>query len=325
MKILVTGNLGFIGSNFVNYWLKNNSNDTIIGLDFYTYAANPEYFSKINKKPINQFIADIADFETISKIIQIEEPDHIIHFAAESHVCRSIETPLKFIYSNINGTANLLQAFYELWKDEQGHRFHHVSTDEVYGELELNEKELFHEDRKYAPRSPYAASKASSDFLVQAYYHTYKLDCVITNCSNNFGPGQHEEKLIPKTIISLLNGNPVTMYGSGEQRRDWLWVYDHCKAIELVFKNAQAGETYCIGGENEMSNIEIIHTIKDILDKLGILKDEFKIIRTNDRKTDDLRYAIDITKIKKLGFKPNKELFKKNLLKTINWYINEYI
>lgn len=336
--VLITGGFGFIGSNLVRYWLDTHPNDVVFCVDSLTYAARPDYVMRYVKEcgigpRFTHIYADITDQAKVREIMQVIRPDHVIHLAAESHVCRSIDGPRAFIHSNIVGTFNLLEAFRELWAESPlGHRFHHVSTDEVYGELDFISPgktcstlgdDKFHEKRAYQPRSPYAASKAASDHLVMAYHHTYGMDAVITNCSNNYGPNQHAEKLIPKTILSLLKKQPMTVYGAGTQVRDWLFVTDHCTAIDTVFHKGVSGETYCVGGERELTNVQVITKVHELMQAIMINEEiPLKWHHTNDRPTDDRRYAIDCTKIKQLGWTPSRD-FDDLLTLTILWYIDQ--
>lgn len=311
MKLLVTGGAGFIGANFVKYWLKNHPNDDIVNLDALTYAGNLENLKDCENNPRYTFIkGDITDGETVNKIM--EDIDIVVHFAAESHVDRSILEPSKFIRTNVLGTQVLLEAatYYHV------QRFHHVSTDEVFGALDLHDKKKFSEETPYNPHSPYSASKAASDHLVRAYHTTYGLPITITNCSNNFGPYQFPEKYIPLAITNLLEGQKIPVYGDGLHVRDWLYVEDHCRAIELVLEKGKVGETYCIGGmTNDVSNIEVVRKILKILGKSDDYIDYVK-----DRPGHDRRYAIDWSKIKKeLGWQPKYD-FDTWLEKTVQWY-----
>jgi len=312
MKLLITGGAGFIGSNFIHHWLDKYPDDEIVNLDCLTYAGNLENLREIENKKNYKFIkADIADKE-IRNIITKEKPDIIVNFAAESHVDRSILEPDKFIKTNIVGTYNLLEAA----RENGNIRFHHVSTDEVFGSLEKDEP-AFNEDTPYAPRSPYSASKAASDHLVQAFFHTFNLPTTISNCSNNYGPFQFPEKLIPLFITNLMEGKKVPLYGDGENVRDWLFVKDHCRAIELIIKKGKIGEMYCIGGDCEKTNKEITFKILELMEK-----DKGMIDFVADRKGHDRRYAIDFSKIKReLGWHPQVS-FEEGLEKTINWYKN---
>lgn len=313
-EIMITGGMGFIGSNLVKHWRKKYPDDKITIVDSLTYASR-EYY--VADEEFEFCYLDISKADEVRKAIRVLRPDHIIHLAAESHVCRSIDGPKDFIHTNIVGTFNLLEAFKDL---NNGGRFHHVSTDEVYGELCFDEREKFHELRKYAPRSPYAASKAASDHLVQAWHHTYNLATIITNCSNNFGPNQHEEKLVPKAILSCLKDEPMTIYGTGTQVRDWIHVKDHCEAIDVAFHKGFPGHTYCIGGNVEMTNMQMIGKIQLAASIIKGKRCELKLIRTNDRPTDDLRYAVDTGKINKLGWSANINDFSSHLLETVQWY-----
>ncbi len=310
MKLLVTGGAGFIGSNFILYWLKNYPNDYIINLDLLTYAGNPDNLKEIENHPGYQFVrGDICDTELVERLAD-EGLDAIVHFAAESHVDRSILDASVFVRTNVIGTHVLLEA-----ARKRNLRFHHVSTDEVYGSLSLEGGEKFSEQTAYDPRSPYSASKASSDHLVRAYFHTHKLPVTISNCSNNYGPFQFPEKLIPFFATNLIEGKKVPLYGKGLNVRDWLYVEDHCQAIDLILKKGKIGETYCVGGDSEKSNIEIA---KAILKSFG--KDESWIEYVEDRKGHDLRYAIDFSKIKKdLDWKPTVD-FTTGLEQTLDWY-----
>jgi len=310
MKILVTGGAGFIGSNFILYWLKNHPKDEIINFDKLTYAGNLENLKTVEKNPNYLFIrGDITNGEEVD--IVVKNADLIVHFAAESHVDRSIMGPSEFVRTNVIGTQVLLDSavFYKV-------RFHHISTDEVFGALNLDSKEKFNETTRYDPRSPYSASKASSDHLVRAYFHTYNLAVTITNSSNNYGPYQFPEKLIPLTITNLLEGKKVPVYGDGLYVRDWLYVEDHVTAIEKVIEKGKIGETYCVGGLTE--NISNIEVIKKIIRLLGKTDDEIEYIK--DRKGHDRKYAVDWTKIQKeLGWKPQND-FDTWLNKTVQWY-----
>lgn len=323
MKILVTGGCGFIGSNLIKR-LTKKTGIQFINIDAHTYAARPPMYKKKPANLINEKV-DIRDQLSVKRVMEKYRPDHIIHLAAESHVCKSILGPKDFVTTNINGTWNLLEEFKELWKNEpQKHRFTHVSTDEVFGQL--GKTGQFTEQSAIAPRSPYAASKASSDHLVQAYHTTYGLDVVITNCSNNFGPNQHAEKLIPKTIQSILRGDQVEIYGTGKQVRDWIYVEDHCAAIELLAAKGKSGERYCIGGDTEHSNLEMVSIISLLMTTMfGRGKYEAKIVHTDSRPTDDYRYALDSSKLKRLGWKTNNNDFTRNLQNTIMWYYDRLI
>ncbi|MFA7364949.1 MAG: dTDP-glucose 4,6-dehydratase [Patescibacteria group bacterium] len=310
-KILVTGGAGFIGSNFIRYWLKNNPEDYIVNLDKLTYAGKLENLKDVSTSSKYRFVlGDICDFNLVNGLMK--DIDLIVHFAAESHVDRSIENSADFVKTNIEGTRTLLEAA----KNNGGIRFHHISTDEVFGSLNIGDKK-FNEDTPYDPRSPYSASKASSDHLVRAYFHTYKLPITISNCSNNYGPYQFPEKLIPFFVLNLLKGKKVPLYGNGENIRDWIHVDDHNSGIEAIIKNGKIGETYCLGGDNEISNIEIA---RKILNYLGLGEDMIEFVQ--DRLGHDLRYAIDFSKAKEeLKWEP-KISFEEGLKNTIDWYKN---
>jgi len=310
MKLLVTGGAGFIGSNFIHYWLKNHPDDQVVNLDKLTYAGNLANLSSVQDNPNYKFIkGDICDGKIVNKIMK--GVDVVVHFAAESHVDRSILGPAIFIQTNVVGTQVLLDAALEA----KVKRFHHVSTDEIFGALTLEDKKKFTEKTPYNPRSPYAASKAAADHLVRAYHHTYGLPITISNCSNNFGPYQFPEKIISLAITNVLEGKKIPIYGDGLYVRDWIYVEDHCLGIKLILEKGKVGETYLIGADNEMANIDLAKTILKILDK-----DESFIEYVKDRPGHDRRYAIDATKIKKeLGFRP-KYNFEEALRLTIEWY-----
>ena len=311
MKLLVTGGAGFIGSNFILYWMNKYPNDSIVNLDKLTYAGNLESLRKVENQKNYRFIkGDICDADAVR--IAMHKVDLVVHFAAESHVDRSILGPAVFMMTNVVGTQTLLDAALQA----NVKHFHHVSTDEVFGTLKLGSKEKFHEQSQYNPRSPYSASKAASDHLVRAYRTTYGLPITITNCSNNFGPYQFPEKLIPLAITNLLEGKKVPVYGEGNQVRDWLYVSDHCRAIDLVVKKGKNGETYCIGGQ--MDGVTNLQVVKKIAKLLG--KDQSAIEFVKDRPGHDLRYAMDWTKIhRELGWKPEHD-FDTWLAKTVVWY-----
>ncbi len=307
MKVLVTGGAGFIGSNFIHYWLENHPDDQVINFDALTYAGHLESLKDLEANSNYQFIkGDITNPEAVKNAM--DGVDVVVHFAAESHVDRSIIDPLQFIKTNVCGTARLLEAALEA----KVKHFHHTSTDEVFGQLGPNDPS-FNEQTPYAPRTPYAASKAGSDHLVRAYHQTYGLPATITNCSNNFGPYQDPEKLIPRFITNLLEGQKVPLMGQGENIRDWLYVLDHCQAIEVVLEKGQIGETYCVGGE-EKTNLEVT---KKILELLG--KDENFIEYVDHRLGHDFRYAIDSTKMGQLRWKAEHN-FDEWLEKTVKWY-----
>jgi dTDP-glucose 4,6-dehydratase len=311
MKLFITGGAGFIGSNFILYWLKKYPDDQTINYDKLTYAGNLENLKEIEKNPNYHFVhGDICDAALVNKSLQ--GVDTIVHFAAESHVDRSILEPAPFITTNVLGTQILLDA---ALKNNIKH-FHHISTDEVFGSLELNSKTKFNETTKYDPRSPYSASKAASDHLVRAYHHTYNLPITITNCSNNFGPYMFPEKFIPLAITNLIEDKKIPIYGDGLYVRDWLYVEDHCSAIDAVLKKGKVGETYCVGGMTEdMNNLEIAKKICQILDK-----PEDMIEHIKDRPGHDRRYSVDWTKLKTgLDWQP-AHTFEEWLQKTIEWY-----
>lgn len=311
MKLLVTGGAGFIGSNFINYWMRKYPDDQVINLDILTYAANLESLSSLKDNPNYSFIkGDICDAVLVNNLVK--EVDVIVHFAAESHVDRSILNSADFIRTNVEGTRVLLEAA----KNNGLKRFHHISTDEVFGSLDFDSPR-FCEKTPYDPRSPYSASKAASDHLVRAYYHTYGLPVTISNCSNNYGPYQYPEKLIPHFITNLLNGEKVTVYGEGKNIRDWIHVDDHNHGIDLILKKGKIGETYCLGGNSETSNLELT---KKILQLMGASEEMITYVK--DRPGHDLRYGIDYSKAKKeLGFEPKISL-NEGLSATINWYQN---
>ena len=310
MKILVTGGAGFIGSNFIHYWLKNHPQDKVTNFDKLTYAGNLESLKDLEKNSNYNFIkGDISDPVSVKEAMA--GIDIVVNFAAESHVDRSILDPAPFITTNVVGTQILLDAALK----NKVRKFHHVSTDEVFGALTLDSKDRFNEETKYSPNSPYAASKAASDHLIRAYFHTFSLPITITNCSNNFGPYQFPEKLISLAITNLLEGKKVPVYGDGLYVRDWLYVEDHCRAIDLVLEKGKTGETYCIGVDNDIPNILII---KKILKTLGFGEEKIEYVK--DRPGHDRRYAIDATKIKKdLGWQPKYD-FDQALEETVKWY-----
>jgi len=331
--ILVTGGAGFIGSNFVPYFIENNEEYHLVNLDVLTYAGNLDNVQEVAEHPRYTFIkGDICDREFIQQLFQKYQFHDVIHFAAESHVDNSISGPEAFIKTNVLGTFNLLDSARNLWMEKPNQykpefkeaRFHHVSTDEVYGTL--GETGLFHETTAYAPNSPYSASKAGSDMIVRSYFHTYGMNVVTTNCSNNYGPKQHNEKLIPTIIRKAISGENIPIYGNGKNVRDWLYVLDHCKGIELAFKKGQAGETYNIGGRNERDNLYIVDKVCSILDEKkpkskGSYKEQITFV--TDRPGHDMRYAIDATKIEnELGWKAD-ENFETGIVKTVEWYLNK--
>ncbi|MBZ7991507.1 MULTISPECIES: dTDP-glucose 4,6-dehydratase [unclassified Campylobacter] len=332
-NILLTGTAGFIGSNFVPYFLDKYSEYNLINLDLLTYAGNLENLKECEKNPRFKFIkGDICNRELVEFIFKEFDISGVIHFAAESHVDNSIKNPEAFIKTNVNGTFTLLDVAYKYWmnkpfayKDEyKNARFHHISTDEVYGTL--GETGLFSETTPYAPNSPYSSSKASSDMIVRAYHETYGLNTIITNCSNNYGPKQHDEKLIPTIIRNALANKPIPIYGDGKNIRDWLYVLDHCKGIDIAYHKGKAGQTYNIGGKNERTNLEIVAKICEILDELLPKNESYKNLLTfvEDRAGHDRRYAIDASKIEnELGWRAD-ETFDSGIVKTIKWYIKKY-
>jgi dTDP-glucose 4,6-dehydratase len=331
MKILVTGGAGFIGSNLILHLHKNYPDLEIVNIDKLTYASDLSYLEPLEDSDRYTFIqADIVNREKVREIIQNEKPDGVIHLAAESHVDNSIKGPEPFIYSNLVGTFNLLDECRLLWLDGDksgaDNRFLHISTDEVYGTL--GETGAFSETTAYAPNSPYSASKAGSDFLVRSYFHTYDMNTVITNCSNNYGPHQHDEKLIPTVIRKALAGEPIPVYGKGENVRDWLYVGDHCSALSTVFFDGKAGEQYNIGGDNEWQNIELVHHICTILNEEvgeGPDGDYANLISfVTDRPGHDFRYAVDASKIKReLGWSPTQD-FDELLRTTVVWFVKKF-
>ena len=323
-SILITGGAGFIGSHVVRLFVMKYPDIKIVNLDKLTYAGNLANLTDVEKEPNYEFIrADIVDGEAMMKIFKHYMFDGVIHLAAESHVDRSISNPMEFIMTNIVGTVNLLNAARETWQNTPDHRFYHISTDEVYGSL--GETGFFTESTAYDPRSPYSAAKASSDHLVRAYHHTYKLPVVISNCSNNYGSFQFPEKLIPLSINNIRHNKPIPIYGKGENIRDWLYVVDHANAIDLIFHKGINGETYNIGGNNEWTNIDLIRVLCKIMDKKlnRNAGDSEKLITfVKDRAGHDLRYAIDSSKLQKeLGWKPSLQ-FEEGLGKTVDWYLS---
>ena len=333
-NILVTGGAGFIGANFVPYFIENNSDYHLVNLDLLTYAGNLENVSEVENHSRYTFVqGDICDRNFVEELFQKYQFHDVIHFAAESHVDNSISGPEAFIKTNVLGTFNLLDAARKLWMlapnqynvGFENSRFHHVSTDEVYGTL--GETGLFEETTPYAPNSPYSASKAGSDMIVRSYFHTYGMNVVTTNCSNNYGPKQHDEKLIPTIIRKAIKGENIPIYGDGKNVRDWLYVLDHCKGIELAFKTGKSGETYNIGGRNERNNLYIVDAVCSILNELqpkseGKYQDQITFVK--DRPGHDLRYAIDASKIEnELGWKAD-ENFESGILKTVRWYLEKF-
>ena len=322
--ILVTGGAGFIGSHVVRRLVKNYPDYLVVNLDKLTYAGNLENLQDIDQAPNYRFErADICDAEALKRIFESHQITDVIHLAAESHVDRSIEGPMEFVMTNVVGTVQLLQAARAAWGKESGHVFHHVSTDEVYGSL--GDTGLFEETTSYDPRSPYSASKASSDHFVRAYYHTYGLPVKMSNCSNNYGSHHFPEKLIPLMIHNIINEKPLPVYGKGDNIRDWLWVEDHASAIDTIFHKGRVGESYNVGGLNEWTNLELVHFLCQLMDqKLKREKGESEKLITfvTDRAGHDKRYAIDATKLEtELGWKPSIT-FEQGLNNTVDWYLN---
>ncbi|WP_159949231.1 dTDP-glucose 4,6-dehydratase [Polaribacter septentrionalilitoris] len=333
LTILITGGAGFIGSNFIPYFIENNKEIHVVNLDLLTYAGDLENLKELDNHPRYTFFeGDICNRDLVENLFNEYNFSGVIHFAAESHVDNSIKNPDAFVKTNVFGTFTLLDVAKNYWmnspnkykKGFEKARFHHISTDEVYGTL--GSEGLFTETTPYAPNSPYSASKASSDFLVRSYFHTYGMNVVTTNCSNNYGPKQHDEKLIPTIIRKAISGDNIPIYGDGKNIRDWLYVLDHCIGIELVYKNGKSGETYNIGGKNERNNLYIAKKICEILDNIHPKKNSYKnqISFVKDRPGHDFRYAIDASKLEnELGWKA-AENFESGILKTIQWYLKKY-
>jgi len=331
--ILITGGAGFIGSNFISYFIENNKEIHVVNLDLLTYAGDLENLKELDNHPRYTFFeGDICNRDLVENLFKEYNFSGVIHFAAESHVDNSIKNPDAFVKTNVFGTFTLIDVAKNYWmnspnkykKDFEKARFHHISTDEVYGTL--GPEGLFKETTPYAPNSPYSASKASSDFLVRSYFHTYGMNLVTTNCSNNYGPKQHDEKLIPTIIRKAISGENIPIYGDGKNIRDWLYVLDHCTGIELVYKNGKSGETYNIGGKNERNNLYIANKICEILDEIHPKKNSYKkqISFVKDRPGHDFRYAIDASKLEnELDWKA-AENFESGILKTIQWYLKKY-
>lgn len=341
-RMLVTGAAGFIGANFVRYWLESYPEDVIVIVDAMTYAGNRANLDGVLSDRCSLVTCDINETETIKGLLRDHDLTTIVHFAAESHVDRSIEGPDAFIEANILGTHSLLKAARAVWQTEQkapeNHRFHHVSTDEVYGTLSMDDP-AFTETTAYAPNSPYSASKAASDFLVRSYHHTYGLNVTTSNCSNNYGPYHFPEKLIPLIIINLLHGKSLPIYGDGKNIRDWLYVEDHARGIEKVLNNGRVGETYNVGGVNEWTNIDIVNLICKLMDQRFAANQQLKqnypdcpassntecaslITYVTDRAGHDFRYAIDTTRIRdELGYVPAVS-FETGIEKTLDWYLD---
>ena len=329
-RIIVTGGAGFIGSNLILHLLDTYEDIEIYNIDKLTYASDISYLANVKEDNRYRFSKiDIVDKNAVHKLVQGFNPTGVIHLAAESHVDNSISGPEPFVMSNMVGTFNLLDTVRKHWTEVgklQEYRFHHVSTDEVYGTL--GAEGLFTEDTPYAPNSPYSATKAGSDFLVRAYFHTYNMNVVTTNCSNNYGPHQHDEKLIPTVIRKAFSGENIPVYGKGDNIRDWLYVRDHCRAIDMVYHNGRPGETYNVGGRNEWQNISLVREICGILDEINPRKDGSKheslISFVTDRKGHDFRYAIDATKLEdELGWR-NTQDFRADLMSTVKWYVERY-
>ena len=345
-RLLVTGAAGFIGANFVHYWLNKHADDRVVVLDALTYAGNLANLDPVKENPNFRFVhGDVCDQVLVESLLKVERLDTIVHFAAESHVDRSITGPDAFIETNVIGTHNLLKAAKIVWLDNnhpvKNHRFHHVSTDEVYGSLEADDP-AFTEETKYAPNSPYSASKAASDHLVRSYHHTFGLNVTTSNCSNNYGPYHFPEKLIPLVITNILQGKALPIYGDGKNIRDWLYVEDHANGIELILENGQVGEVYNIGGNNEWTNVDIVNLVCELVDesfsKDSKLVENFPsspcansdtakslITYVTDRAGHDRRYAIDAKMImSELGYAP-EETFETGIRKTVAWFLNNEV
>lgn len=328
-RLLITGGAGFIGSNFVHYWHQQHPSDRLVVLDALTYAGNRANLAPLEHEPNFRFVqGNICDRDLVNTVLQDEHIDTLVHFAAESHVDRSILGPDAFIQTNVVGTFTLLEAFRTYWNTQgqpQDYRFHHVSTDEVYGSLGPDDP-AFSETTPYAPNSPYSASKASSDHLVRAYHHTYGLPTLLTNCSNNYGPYHFPEKLIPLMCINILMGKALPVYGDGQNVRDWLFVEDHCRAIDAVLHQGKPGETYTVGGHSEVKNIDLVQLLCDLTDELAsdlpVRPARQLITFVKDRPGHDRRYAIDTTKIQtELGWAPTVTL-EEGLRQTVAWYLS---
>ena len=327
-NILITGGAGFIGSNFVHHWCNNYKSDRVVVLDALTYAGNKDNLASLEGNANLKFVrGDICDRTLVDDLLESEDIDTIAHFAAESHVDRSIIGPGAFVQTNVVGTFTLLEAFRQRWNNRnqhQGDRFLHVSTDEVYGSLEADDS-AFTETTPYTPNSPYSASKAGSDHLARAYFHTYGMPTMITNCSNNYGPYHFPEKLIPLMCINILLGKPLPVYGDGQNIRDWLYVEDHCRALDVVIHKGKPGETYNVGGNNEVKNIDLVKQLCQLMDELApdlpVSPSKELITFVKDRAGHDRRYAIDASKIKnELGWTP-QETVEGGLRRTVEWYL----
>lgn len=328
-RLIITGGAGFIGANFVHYWWAKYPNDRVIVLDALTYAGNRQTLAPLDAHPNFRFVkGDICDRPLIDALLQEEAIDTIVHFAAESHVDRSILGPGAFVQTNVVGTFTLLEAFRQHWLSNDrstDFRFHHVSTDEVYGSLEPDDP-AFSETTPYAPNSPYSASKAGSDHLVRAYHHTYGMPTTITNCSNNYGPYHFPEKLIPLMCINILMGKPLPVYGDGQNVRDWLYVKDHCSAIDAVLERGKVGETYNVGGNNEVKNLDLVHMLCELMNEMAadlpIRPAQELITFVKDRPGHDRRYAIDSTKLQtELDWTPSVTV-QEGLRQTVEWFLN---
>ena len=323
-NILITGGAGFIGSHLVKHFVKKYKNYNIINIDKLTYASNINFLDEINNFKNYTFVqGDVCDLNKLEIIFKKYNISNVIHLAAESHVDNSLENALEFARTNILGTINLLELCRKSWTNNKKNLFYHISTDEVFGSLD--KLGIFNENSKYDPNSPYSASKASADHFVRAFYNTHKLPVIISNCSNNYGPNQHNEKLIPTVINSLINKSKIPVYGDGLNVRDWLYVEDHIEAIDLIFHKGSTGETYCIGGNNEFKNIDLIKMIVKEFDNIQQNKNSSinSISYVKDRLGHDYRYAIDISKIKnELGWEPNTCIHR-GIKKTLNWYLND--
>ncbi|MDX2230653.1 MAG: dTDP-glucose 4,6-dehydratase [Leptolyngbyaceae cyanobacterium bins.349] len=327
-RLIITGGAGFIGANFVHYWCAKYPNDRVIVLDALTYAGNRHTLAPLDTHPNFRFVeGDICDRPLIDALLQEEAVDTIVHFAAESHVDRSILGPAAFVQTNVVGTFTLLEAFRQHWMASDrpdDYRFHHVSTDEVYGSLEPDAP-AFSETTPYAPNSPYSASKAGSDHLVRAYFHTYGMPTTMTNCSNNYGPYHFPEKLIPLMCINILMGKPLPVYGDGQNVRDWLYVKDHCSAIDAVLERGKVGETYNVGGNNEVRNIDLVHMLCELMNQMApalpIQPAQELITFVKDRPGHDRRYAINSSKLQtELGWTPSVTV-QEGLRQTVEWYL----
>ncbi len=329
INLLITGGAGFIGSNFARHWIKKNPEDNIVIFDKLTYAGNKKNIEEFESNYNFSFVqGDITDSKLLELVLRKFNITHIANFAAETHVDRSINSPIEFIKTNIFGTYSLLNCFKEYWEEKgslDNYRFLHISTDEVFGSLGIHDKP-FNENSPYYPRSPYSASKASSDHLIKAWHSTYGLPVMVSNCSNNFGPYHYPEKLIPLAIINILIEKNIPIYGNGSNIRDWLYVEDHCSALEMIIKSNNFGESFCIGGSNELSNIEIIKMICNSMDKIlnykSIKKSQDLIRFVPDRLGHDFRYSIDSSKLKREFNWERKVSLQEGINKTINWYID---